>query len=69
MSAFVLDCSVAVAWLFQDEATKETDLLLDKLKQDAAYLELAMRKGLDLATLDKALAQAARAFKVRTLPC
>ena len=125
MSAFVLDCSVAVAWLFQDEATKETDLLLDKLKQDAAlvpfhwrlelanvltqaerrnritpaqvavsiefvtrlpieidaeterrsfrellalarsarlttydaaYLELAMRKGLDLATLDKALA-------------
>ena len=137
MSAFVLDCSIAVAWLFQDEATRETDALLDQLNQDAAlaplhwrlelgnvlvqaerrgritpaqvaasvefvnrlpieidaeterrsfrevlalarsarlttygaaYLELAMRKGLDLATLDKALAQAAQGFKVKTLP-
>ena len=25
MSAFVLDCSIAVAWLFDDEATPETD--------------------------------------------
>lgn len=43
MSAFVLDCSVAVAWLFQDEATKETDLLLDKLKQDAALVPFHWR--------------------------
>jgi len=35
---------------------------------DAAYLELAMRRGLPLATLDKALLRAARRVKVKTLP-
>lgn len=137
MSAFVLDCSVAVAWLFDDEATPETDALLDRLKfdgafvpglwrlelgnvlaraerqkriaasqivayfgvldrlpivsdaetesrafreilalaraerlttYDAAYLELAMRMGLQLATRDEALVQAARRVAVETVP-
>ena len=137
MSAFVLDCSVAVAWLFDDEATPETDALLDRLKSDgafvpslwrlelgnvlaraerrkriaasqvfaylglldrlpiaadaetesrafreilalaraerlttcnAAYLELAMRMRLQLATRDRALVQAARRVEVETLP-
>ena len=137
MSAFVLDCSIAVAWLFDDEATLETDALLDRLKDDsalvprlwhleignvlaraerhkrirpaqvashldllsrlpivtddethrrafreiltlagtqrlttydAAYLELAMRRGVKLATRDKALVQAARHVDVETLP-
>ena len=137
MSVFVLDCSVTVAWLFHDEATPETDELLDRLKKgaalvpaiwslevgnvltkaqrrnrvtaaqaasclelvrrlpievdaeterralnevlslarterlttyDAAYLELAMRRGLDLATRDKALVLAAGRVKVETLP-
>ena len=137
MSAFVLDCSVAVAWLFDDEATPATDSLLDRLKDsgafvpslwrlelgnvlsraerhrrisvaqiaaslnlldrlpiitdtetesrafreilalartenlttyDAAYLELAMRRGLELATRDKALIRAARHVQVQTLP-
>ena len=137
MSAFVLDCSVAVAWLFDDEATPETDALLDRLKfdgafvpglwrlelgnvlaraerqkriaasqivacldvldrlpivsdaetesrafreilalaraerlttYDAAYLELAMRMGLQLATRDEALVQAARRVAVETAP-
>ena len=35
---------------------------------DAAYLELALRSGLALATLDKALVQAARDLQVKTLP-
>lgn len=35
---------------------------------DAAYLELAMRYGIPLATLDKALIKAAREVKVKTLP-
>ena len=137
MSAFVLDCSVAVAWLFDDEATPETDALLDRLQfdsafvpglwrlelgnvlaraerqkriaasqivaylgvldrlpivadaetesrafreilalaraerlttYDAAYLELAMRMGLQLATRDEALVQAARRVAVETVP-
>ena len=38
MSAFVLDCSIAVAWLFDDEVTPETDELLDRLKDDSALV-------------------------------
>ena len=137
MTAFVLDCSIAVAWLFDDEATPESDVLLDRLKDDcayvptlwhlelgnvlaqaerrkrvsaaqiaahldllnrlpivtdtetvhrafreilahartqnlttydAAYLELAMRRGVALATRDKALVRAARRVEVKTLP-
>ncbi len=29
---FVLDCSVTVAWLFEDEATPAVDALQDRLK-------------------------------------
>ena len=43
MSVFVLDCSVAVAWLFEDEATSETDALLDQLADDAAWVPLHWR--------------------------
>ena len=137
MSVFVLDCSVASAWLFEDEATAETDALLDQLANgaalvplhwrlelgnvlvqaerrgritpaqvaasvelvsrlpievdaetdtrsfrevlalarstnlttyDAAYLELALRRGLRLATQDRALVRAALGLKVTTLP-
>ena len=137
MSVFVLDCSVAAAWLFEDEATAETDALLDQLANgaalvplhwrlelgnvlvqaerrgritpaqvaasvefvnrlpievdaetdtrsfrevlalarstnlttyDAAYLELALRRGLSLATQDRALVRAALGLKVTTLP-
>ncbi len=137
MSAFVLDCSVAVSWLFEDEARTDTDALqpmladeggcvpalwllevanvlmqaerrgridapgaderLDLLESlpllvdtehsasvnrqvvrlarayrltsyDAAYLELALRKGLPLATLDKAMRAAADTEGVACLP-
>jgi len=137
VSAFVLDCSIAAAWLFEDEARPETDDLLDLLRDDgalvpnlwhlevgnvliqaerrgritaaqiatrlellaslpiatdgetdvlafreiltlaraqalttydAAYLELALRQGIPLATQDKALVRAAIAVKVDTLP-
>ena len=33
---FNLDCSVAVAWLFDDEALPETDALLERLRDDGA---------------------------------
>jgi len=136
--AFVLDCSVTMAWFFAGEATPETDGILDRLNQggravvaqhwwlevgntllmgerrkrctpadaahflgilgalaidtdpetaahstattlalarahgltlyDAAYLELAMRASLSLATLDKDLRSAARKVGVTVLP-
>jgi len=135
---FVLDASVTVAWLFQDETASSTDALLDELNQDgravvamhwalevsntllmaerrrrssaaesahflgilgaipietdqetasnagtttlalarshdltlydSAYLELAMRRNLPLATLDKDLRAAARKTGVQCLP-
>ena len=134
---FVLDCSIAAAWLFEDEAAPATDALLRRLKRDgalvpglwrlelgnvlaqaarskrtdamriarwlerleklpivvdpetgnrafreilmlarqerlttydAAYLELAVRKAIPLATLDRALARAARRRGVAILP-
>lgn len=138
MSTFVLDCSVTIAWLFQDEVGPNTDQLLKELRDDdrnaivpnlwrlelgntltqaerrgritaaqlttalelvrglpiaidaetdsrafreilnlarttslttydASYLELAMRHGVPLATLDKALIRAARVVTVKTL--
>lgn len=136
MSAYVLDCSVSVAWIVDDEASKETDELLVYLRNDnaltpgiwrlelgnvlvqaekrgrittsqittmlefigrlsiitetddsrylnevlnlarsesmttydAAYLELAMRHRIPLATLDKALINAANRNNIKTLP-
>ncbi len=135
---FVLDCSVTMAWFFEDEATPATDALLDQLNQggqavvaqhwllevgntllmserrkrstladgvhflsilsalavetdketganatsatlalarshaltlyDGAYLELAIRRKLPLATLDKELRAAAKEVGVKCLP-
>jgi hypothetical protein len=56
-AAFVVDCSIAIAWLFQDEATPKTAALLQGLATEAALvpawwlieitnaLALAERKG------------------------
>ena len=35
---FVLDCSVAAAWLFEDEASEATDALLRRLRHDGAVV-------------------------------
>lgn len=46
MSGFVLDCSVAVSWCFEDQATEATDALLELARDEGAivpsvwYLEL-----------------------------
>lgn len=136
--SFVLDCSVTMTWLFEHEATQDTDELLGKLSgpgkaivpnhwalevsnvllgaerskkktpadttlflnllsklaiesdihtehhattttlalgrrhqlssYDAAYLELAMRLGLPLASLDRSLRKAAQAEGISVLP-
>jgi predicted nucleic acid-binding protein len=54
-----------------DQAWSITHSLAQKHKltsYDAAYLELAIRRGLPLATLDSDLAAAAKAEKVELLP-
>ena len=38
MTAFVLDCSIACAWLFDDEARPENDNLLTHLKDGGALV-------------------------------
>ncbi len=38
MAGFVLDCSVAVAWGFEDEATVELDALLDRVQHQGAVV-------------------------------
>lgn len=136
MSGLALDCSIAVSWCFEDEAAPATDALLDRVRDEgawvpalwhlelgnvllqagrrgriepsdiglrldllmalpiltddagtarareilalaraeqlttyeAAYLELALRRGLPLATKDRPLAEAARRVGVATLP-
>ena len=36
--AFVLDCSVTMAWVFPDEANESTDALLESLLKDSAVV-------------------------------
>lgn len=36
--AYVLDCSVAMAWVFADEASEATDRLRDSLVEDRAFV-------------------------------
>ena len=36
--AFVVDCSIAVAWLFHDEATPSTAALLNRLATETALV-------------------------------
>ena len=37
-AAFVVDCSIAMAWLFQDEATPKTTALLHRLATETALV-------------------------------
>ena len=38
IAAFVLDCSIAMAWLFNDEATPKTEALLTRLTTETALV-------------------------------
>ena len=37
-AAFVVDCSVAMAWLFHDEGTPKTSVLLNRLSSETALV-------------------------------
>ena len=52
--AFVLDCSMTMAWVFPDEATAATDRLRDALVETRAFAH-------GIATLDGALRAAGQA--------
>jgi len=36
MSKFVLDCSIAAAWCFEDETSEVTDSLLERVRDHGA---------------------------------
>ncbi|BAC89620.1 type II toxin-antitoxin system VapC family toxin [Gloeobacter violaceus] len=38
MSSFVLDCSIAICWCIEDEATPQTDALLERLRDEGAIV-------------------------------
>lgn len=59
MSAFVLDCSIAASWLFEDEATPETDALLQRLETDEGLVP-----GLWRLELGNVLTQAERRKRI-----
>jgi predicted nucleic acid-binding protein len=69
VTGFIVDCSVTVAWCFDDEATVELDLLLDRVQREGAVvpplwiseaanvLLLAQRRGrIDRETMQERLA-------------
>ena len=72
--ASVLDCSGTLSWLLPDERGAATDAVsdlgrrLDITSYDAAYIELAARRHLPLATFDARLRKACAALKVAVLP-
>lgn len=59
MTGFVVDCSIAVSWLLEDEATPRTDALLDRLRNDGAHAP-----GVRSLELGNALAQAERRERI-----
>jgi len=38
VTGFIVDCSVTVAWCFEDEATVELDSLLDRVQREGAVV-------------------------------
>lgn len=38
--SWILDCSIAIAWCFEDETTSRTDQLLDRVESDIAVVPL-----------------------------
>ena len=59
VTGFVVDCSIAVSWLLEDEATPRTDALLDRLRNDSAHAPSVWR-----LELGNALAQAERRKRI-----
>jgi predicted nucleic acid-binding protein len=72
MSAtFILDCSVAMAWLFKDEATSQTAKLLDRLDTETVLVPalwfLEVTNVLALAERNKRITSAASAAFITEL--
>ena len=71
MAAFILDASVAISRCFPGDPTEDTPYSLARRQNvaayDAAYLDLALRTGLALATSDEPLRRAAIAEGITVL--
>ena len=37
-SGFIVDCSMTMAWCFEDETTSQTDAVLDRLETESAFV-------------------------------
>lgn len=59
MTGFVVDCSIAVPWALEDEATPRTDALPDRLRNDGAPAPSVRR-----LELGNALARAERRERI-----
>ncbi len=79
MNSLVLDCSMTMAWCFDDEATAATRALFDEVQgitlrvpahwrlEVGNVLALSERKGIPLATLDKELRRSAKKLGVKVV--
>ena len=47
--SWIVDCSIAMAWCFEDEATERTEAMLDRLETDPAVVPLHW--GLEVANV------------------
>lgn len=61
MSALVIDASIALSWCFEDEASPETDQLLERVRDDGAIVP-----GLWHLELGNVLLQAERRSRIGT---
>lgn len=61
-AAFVVDCSIAMAWLFHDEATAKTQALLNRLATETALVP-----GWWFIEITNVLAMAERKGRIRAM--
>jgi hypothetical protein len=57
LSSLVLDASVALTWCFRSEAAPDTDLLLERIRDDGALVPELWRLELEISTFFESVEQ------------